>query len=128
MRYRVIDWIKKAGINVNYIDWIGSRDGEYVMSWRHFAPKFGNQIYDTEDAKTELPEDLVIVLNDGSWYEREEPFHDLVHRWAPTADIYSKYYSYISALHSPSSATAWYRFWELNDEDYFDKGDGKLCN
>lgn len=53
------------------IDWIGSMDGEYAMTWEEFE-KLANFEYDGGFGSQKIASDLVIVFKDGSYLERAE--------------------------------------------------------
>ena len=54
------------------IAWIGSRNGAYAMGADEFFDRFKGLEYDSGFGGQEVADDLVVVLNDGSWLERRE--------------------------------------------------------
>lgn len=54
------------------VDWVGSADGEYAMSWDEFVEKFKGLNYDSGYGAQHIATDLVVVFTDGSWLERHE--------------------------------------------------------
>lgn len=61
------------------VDWVGSMDGKYAMSWDEFKDKFKYVEYDSSFGAQEIASDLVVVFTDGSWLEREE--YDGAEHW-----------------------------------------------
>lgn len=70
----------KAWAKGQKISWIGSRDGEYAMSWDEFKEKFKDLEYDAGFGSQKIATDLVVVFANGSWLEREE--YDGAEHWA----------------------------------------------
>lgn len=52
------------------IDWIGCKDFYISESW--FWTLADNTEYDPGYGRPEIPQDLIIVMKDGSWFERRE--------------------------------------------------------
>lgn len=52
--------------------WVGSRDGTYAMPWSEFCEKFADLGYDSGYGGQEIADDLVVMLEDGSWLSRGE--------------------------------------------------------
>jgi hypothetical protein len=57
--------------SVEDVDWIGSRDGEYAMSWAEFE-KIADFEYNDGYGAAEIAVDLVVVFKDGSYMVRQE--------------------------------------------------------
>lgn len=74
-----IEDLKELGYKESDVLWVGSRDGEYAMSWADFKDKFKNLRYDDGFGAQEIASDLVVV-GDNWWLEREE--YDGAERWA----------------------------------------------
>ena len=53
------------------IKWVGSKDGNYAMSWKTFKEVFNNVNYDAGFGRQEVAKDLVVVGKDW-WLERHE--------------------------------------------------------
>ncbi|MCC7667450.1 hypothetical protein [Liquorilactobacillus satsumensis] len=66
------DKLSEKDKTVDDISWIGSRDGHFAMSWKDFYDHFKNITYDNGYGGQEIVDDLVVVLQDGSWLERSE--------------------------------------------------------
>lgn len=65
-----IEYLKEKGIDPEKeVKWVGSRDGEYAMSFADFTKKFVGLYYDADFGRQEIAEDLVVV-GDGWWLER----------------------------------------------------------
>ena len=62
------------------VAWVGSKNGEYAMSWDEFKEKFKDVEYDNGYGSQKIAVDLVVVFTDGSWLEREE--YDGSEHWA----------------------------------------------
>jgi hypothetical protein len=67
------------------IAWIGSADGTYAITWEQFR-KLANFDYDSGYGAQEIPNDLVILMYDGSWFDRFEydGAEGWVHQRTPT--------------------------------------------
>lgn len=61
------------------VDWVGSMDGKYAMSWDEFKNKFKDLEYDSGFGSQKIASDLVVVFTDGGWLEREE--YDGAEHW-----------------------------------------------
>lgn len=61
------------------VDWVGSADGKYAMSWSEFVNKFNGVEYDGGFGSQKIATDLVVVFTDGSWLERHE--YDGAENW-----------------------------------------------
>lgn len=70
----------KEYFNGRKVDWVGSKDGKYAMSWDEFESKFKDLEYDSGFGSQKIAVDLVVVFTDGSWLEREE--YDGAEHWA----------------------------------------------
>lgn len=78
-----VDRLKELGYGESDVLWVGSRDGEFAMSWADFKDKFKNLKYDSGYGTQEIASDLVVV-GDNWWLERKE--YDGAENWA-----YKKY-------------------------------------
>ena len=54
------------------IDWIGSKDGKYVINWEQFKNLAASIDYDAGFGSQEIARDLVVVFKDGDWLTRDE--------------------------------------------------------
>ena len=66
-----IDVIEESNMSVDDVEWVGSCDGAWVMSWDWFA-SISDIDYDSGYGAPEVAQDLVVVFRDGSWLERYE--------------------------------------------------------
>lgn len=66
-----IEIIKEEGYSESDIEWVGSKDGKYGMSWDSFKEAFEGIEYDCGYGSQEVAKDLVVVGN-GWWLERRE--------------------------------------------------------
>lgn len=64
--------VNASGHTETDVAWVGSRDGEYALSWGEFATIAGAANYDSGYGGAEIAGDLVVVFTDGSWLERGE--------------------------------------------------------
>lgn len=78
-----IEYLEELGYEESDVLWVGSRDGEFAMSWVDFKDKFKNLKYYAGYGTQEIAADLVVV-GDNWWLEREE--YDGSEGWA-----YKKY-------------------------------------
>lgn len=62
--------IEGSGHVTEEVEWVGSSDGNYAISWEEFT-KISNFDYDSGFGGEEIPVDLVVVGNDW-WLERYE--------------------------------------------------------
>lgn len=66
-----IEDVKENGYSESDIEWVGSKDGKYGMSWDSFKKAFEKIEYDCGYGHQEVARDLVVVGN-GWWLERSE--------------------------------------------------------
>ncbi|MBV0920990.1 hypothetical protein DKZ23_06270 [Limosilactobacillus reuteri] len=97
------------------IAWIGSADGKFAMDWEEFSFRFSQLNHDPEDAKQELAVDLVIVMKDHSWYERNLNDGGWIHKHVPYLAINHQPFKYVSESDSPNGSWPWSTLEELND-------------
>ena len=65
--------MNKYGYKPEHVDWVGSRDGMYAISWEEFEKIASIVNYDdSRIGSQEIAKDLVIVFHDNSWLERRE--------------------------------------------------------
>lgn len=69
-----------AGYTTGEVSWVGLRDGTSACDWAQFVEQHGDVRYDDGFGTCYIRLDLVVVLCDGSWLEREE--YDGAERWA----------------------------------------------
>lgn len=74
-----IEDVEKNGYSESDIEWVGSKDGKYGMSWDSFKKAFGKIEYDCGYGGQEVAKDLVVVGNDW-WLERQE--YDGAEEWS----------------------------------------------
>ena len=65
-----IEVLRKYGKTENDVKWVGSKDGEYAISWEEFE-KIANVEYDNGYGAAKVALDLVVVGDDW-WLERYE--------------------------------------------------------
>ena len=73
-----IEDIKENGYSESDIEWVGSKDGKYGMSWDSFKEAFERIEYDCGFGGQEVAKDLVVVGN-GWWLERHD--YDGAENW-----------------------------------------------
>ena len=100
--------------DVSRVAWVGSFDGSLAMSWEDFAMKFIDATYTPDVARDELPYDLVVVMNDESWYERLPWSVGWVHRWVPFKHWNAKSLDYVTIASSPYVACQYESLQDLN--------------
>lgn len=61
--------LKDNGYQEKDVHWIGSHDGHFAMTVTAFLEHFGDRY---ELVGTDTACDFIIMLRDGSWFEREE--------------------------------------------------------
>ena len=83
----VVEEIESTVEDTGMIVRVGSADGEYGMSWEDFKLVAWDIEYHLEGGFCALATDLVVVLNDGSWYEQDKSSGFFYHRWAPTKKL-----------------------------------------
>ena len=66
-----IECVEDNGHVESDIEWVGSRDGKYGMSWDSFKEAFERIEYDCGFGHQEVATDLVVVGDDW-WLERQE--------------------------------------------------------
>ena len=66
-----IEDVKVNGYSESDIEWVGSKDGKYGMSWDSFKKAFKKIEYNCGYGHQEVASDLVVVGN-GWWLERSE--------------------------------------------------------
>lgn len=54
------------------VAWVGSDDGEYAIAWDQFVPIARVTDYDSGYGGNEIPLELVVVFDDGSYLARGE--------------------------------------------------------
>lgn len=121
MMHNLVKQIKDTVITPEHIAWIGSADGKLTMSWHEFETWFNNLSYDPKKSGTELACDLVIKMDDGSWYERDLFKNgEWVRRRVPVKQKDSKPFDYVSESDSPVGTFAWDTLQELNDPEFME--------
>ncbi len=65
-----LDIISANGLTTSEVEWVGSKDGSLVISWKDFEV-IADFEYDRGYGGTEIALDLVVVGN-GWWLERHE--------------------------------------------------------
>lgn len=115
MSNNLIKQIESLAFNTDDIAWIGSADGELAMSWEEFDCRFSQINHDPEIATQELAIDLVIVMKDGTWYERDLDDGNWLHKRVPRLAINHRSFNYVSEADSPNGSWPWSTLEELND-------------
>lgn len=87
----LVDEIESVVEDTGMIVRVGSaNDDRWGMSWNDFKRAFWDTEYRTyggpQAGYCGLVKDLVVVLDDGSWYEEADNGH-FYHRWAPTKKL-----------------------------------------
>ena len=62
--------LQRCGYDRSSIDWIGCRDFQVSEGW--FWTLADNTEYNEDYGRPEIPQDLIISMKDGSWFERRE--------------------------------------------------------
>lgn len=96
---------------------VRSRDGQYAISWQEFA-KIADQTYDSGYGSAEVPSDLIVEFEDGTYLYRDE--YDGAEGWEYTTPltplepnpkniekVVGKYWPTVASLH--------------NEEDEYDR-------
>jgi len=65
-----LEKLKECGFRESDVSWVGSKDGEYAISWEEFK-KIADIEYDNGYGTPEIAIDLVVVGKDW-WLERHE--------------------------------------------------------
>ena len=112
-RNLVLELEKEIG-DVSHVAWVGSFDGSLAMSWEDFAMKFIGETYTPDVARDELPYDLVVVLDDESWYERVPWSVGWIHRYPPKKRWNAKPFTYVTIFGSPYVACQYESLQDLN--------------
>lgn len=66
-----LETIIEAGHSRNDVAFVGSKDGEYRISFNAFE-KIANIKYDSGFGAPEIAQDLIVYFNNGDWLERRE--------------------------------------------------------
>ena len=82
----LVDEIETAVEDTSMIVWVGSEDERLKMPWDLFKQAQWNTEYRVEGGHYALAGDLIVVLNDGSWYEWDQSAEEWIHRKAPTLE------------------------------------------
>ena len=102
--------------DVSHVAWVGSLDGSLAMSWEDFAMKFIGETYTPDVARDELPYDLVVVMDDESWFERVPWSVGWVHRYPPKKNWNAKNFDYVTIFSSPHVAMQYESLEALNEK------------
>lgn len=78
----IVDEIETTVEDTGMIIWVGSADGRYAMPWGQFKAMFYDTEYRVQGGYCALASDLVVAMDDGSWYEQADNGY-LYHRWSP---------------------------------------------
>lgn len=117
--------LKDNGLEEQDIFWIGSMDGKYVMDWDDFKEKFNDIEYDSGFGAQEIASDLVMVMNDGTYFNRSE--YDGAEGWeynkVPVKSYNPKSFEFISV--NQIGETGWKDLESMNQSE---KGNCKRCN
>lgn len=100
--------------DVSQVAWVGSFDGSFAMSWEDFSMKFIGETYTPDVARDELPYDLVVVMEDESWFERVPWSVGWVHRRLPFKHWNAKPFDYVTIFDSPYVACQYESLQDLN--------------
>lgn len=80
---KIVDTIEDEVVDTSMIRWVGSQDGRYAMAWNEFVTKFRTTEYRQWGGYCAIAKDLVVKLNDGSWYEVDPESGYLYNRRVP---------------------------------------------
>lgn len=111
----VLELGKEIG-DVSRVAWVGSFDGSLAMGWEDFAMKFIGETYTPDVARDELPYDLVVVMDDESWFERVPWSVGWVHRYPPKKNWNAKKFDYVTIFSSPHVAMQYESLEALNEK------------
>lgn len=114
-RNLVLELEKEIG-DVSQVDYVGSFDDSFAMSWEDFAMKFIGETYTPDVARDELPYDLVVVMKDKSWFERVPWSVGWVHRRLPFKHWNAKPFDYVTIASSPYVASQYESLRDLNEK------------
>lgn len=67
----LVSGLRWKGYTEQDISWVGTRDGD-VFSIDQFLAVLKDTDYDSGYGTQELREDLIVAMNDGTWFERSE--------------------------------------------------------
>jgi hypothetical protein len=108
--------LKQNGLKEEDIFWIGSEDGQYSLYWKTFKEKFKDVEYNSGFGAQELASDLVIVMKDHTYFNRDE--YDGAEGWTynkvPVRSDYAKPFEYISV--NQVAEIGWKSLGDLNKE------------
>ena len=79
---KLVDEIEATVEDTSMICWVGSADGHYAMTWKSFKSLFYDTEYRVQGGYCALASDLVVAMDDGSWYEQADNGY-FYHRWPP---------------------------------------------
>lgn len=105
----VVDEIESTVEDTGMIIWVGSADGRYAMPWGQFKSIFYDTEYRVQGGYCALASDLVVAMDDGSWYEQADNGY-LYHRWPPQLQLSYRPFEKITGQGSSSLE-------ELNADD-----------
>lgn len=63
--------IAESNHTTNDIAWIGIRSSDYAINWEEYR-QISDITYYSGFGGTNIPDDLIVVFDDGSWLERDE--------------------------------------------------------
>lgn len=106
----LVDEIEIAVEDTGMIKWVGSADGRYAMSWRWFKRVCYDAEYRVSGGYQALAGDLVVVLDDDTWYEYDQSAETWVHRYQPALQPDFKPFSKVTGQ-------GWCSLAELNADD-----------
>lgn len=92
----VVEEIEMAIEDTSMILWVGSADGHYAMFWEDFKTLFADTDYRLTGGMNVLASDLVVKLNDGTWYEQDPTNGCWYHRHAPAFQSGAKSFSHVT--------------------------------
>ena len=104
--------IIEAKQSTSTVRWVRSRDGVYAISWQEFA-KIADQTYDSGYGSQEIPSDLIVEFEDGTYLYRTE--YDGAEGWEyttplppvqpnakPITKVVGRYWPSVDGLHNPN--------------------------
>lgn len=105
----IVDEIESTVEDTDMILWVGSSNGRYAMPWDSFKSAFYDTEYRVQGGYCALASDLVVMMDDGSWYEQADNGY-FYHRWPPQLKLSFKPFSKVVGQGSSSLE-------ELNEDD-----------
>ena len=112
--------LEDMGVSTDDVDWVGSSNGEFAISWAEFEA-IANVNYDAGFGAPEIATDLVVVLKDGSFLERgeydgSEWWDDRSSHYSPTKETDAKPFNRVMIA---GEEIGWVNLKEMNPDVQF---------